>query len=150
MRLLYAARSPKPDFERDTGATRTDLTRLLGESDVVTLHLPTTPETRGLMNRERLVSMKPGAVLINTARGDLVREPALLEALDQGRLGGAGLDVFPEEPSVNAALVAHPHVVTLPHLGSATHQTRHAMADLAVRNARAVLAGQPPITPAYR
>jgi lactate dehydrogenase-like 2-hydroxyacid dehydrogenase len=99
------------------------------------------------MNRERFQAMKRGAVLINTSRGDVIREPALIEALEQGTLGGAGLDVFANEPSVDARLVAHPRVVTLPHLGSATQETRRAMADLAVRNVRAVLSGEPPITP---
>ncbi|MBI4421279.1 MAG: D-glycerate dehydrogenase [Gemmatimonadetes bacterium] len=150
MRLLYNARTPKPEFEKETGARRVDLGRLLRESDVVTLHVASNPETRGLMSRERFAQMKPGAFLINTARGDVVREPALLEALAQGTLAGAGLDVFAQEPDVSADLIAHPRVVTLPHLGSATRETRRAMADLAVRNVRAVLAGEPPITAVYR
>lgn len=147
MRVIYTDRTAKPDFESSTGATRADLSKLLGGSDVVSIHVPATPETKGLMNRERFQAMKPGAVLINTARGDVIREPALIEALEQGTLGGAGLDVFANEPSVDARLVAHPRVVTLPHLGSATQETRRAMADLAVRNVRAVLSGEPPITP---
>lgn len=147
MRLLYNSRKRKDDFEAETKASRTDLATLLKESDVVTLHTASNQETHGLMNRERFAQMRRGAVLINTARGDIVREPALIEALEQGTLGGAGLDVFVEEPGVNPALVAHPRVVTLPHLGSATWETRRAMADLAVRNVRAVLAGAPPLTP---
>jgi glyoxylate reductase len=147
MRILYADRTAKQEFEGHTGATRVDLTRLLSESDIVTLHVPATPETKGLMNRERFLQMKRGAILVNTARGDVVREPALVEALEQGTLGGAGLDVFANEPAVDPKLVVHPRVVTLPHLGSATWDTRRAMADLAVRNVRAVLSGQPPLTP---
>lgn len=150
MRVLYTSRSAKPELEARTGAKRRDLTRLLEASDAVTLHVPSTPETKGLMHRERFQGMKPGAFLVNTARGDIVREPALLEALDSGRLAGAGLDVFPEEPAVNPVLVAHPRVVVLPHLGSATTATRRRMAELAVRNVRAVLAGEPPLTPVYR
>ena len=149
VRVIYTSRSPKPDFESATGATRADLPQLLAQSDVVTLHLPSTPETKGLMNRERFSSMKPGAILINTARGEIVREPALIEALEQGTLGGAGLDVFANEPAVDARFISHPRVVTLPHLGSATWDTRRAMADLAVRNVRAVLSGEPPITPVF-
>ncbi|MEX0692124.1 MAG: D-glycerate dehydrogenase [Gemmatimonadales bacterium] len=149
LRLLYAARSRKDDFEAATGAKRVDLPRLLAQSDIVTLHTPSTPETKGFINRERLAQMKDGAILINTARGDLVREPALLEALESGRLAGAGLDVFPEEPSVHPALVAHPRVVCLPHLGSATVKTRTAMAQLAVANVNAVLSGGVALTPVF-
>src|SRR5204863_8894413 len=94
MRILYNTRTPKDAFEQATGAVRTDLATLLGQSDVITLHVAATPETRGLMNRERFARVKRGAILINTARGDIVREPALLEALEQGHLSGAGLDVF--------------------------------------------------------
>src|SRR5262249_32921374 len=93
IRILYSARNRKADFEQRTGASRADLASILQQSDVVTLHLPGTPETRGLLNRERFQTMKRGALLINTARADLVREPALLEALDEGILGGAGLDI---------------------------------------------------------
>jgi len=150
MRLLYTARGTKREFEDQTGARRVDLVRLLEASDVVTLHVPSTPETKGLMNRERFTVMKEGALFVNTARGDIVREPALLEALASGRLAGAGLDVFAEEPRVNPELVAHPRAVVLPHLGSATGHTRRAMAELAVKNVRAVLAEEPPLTPAYR
>ena len=114
------------------------------------LHVAATPETRGMMNRERFAQMKKGAILINTARGEIVREAALIEALERGTLGGAGLDVFPEEPTVNPVLIEHPRVVALPHIGSATNETRRAMAELAVKNARAVLAGEPPLTPVYR
>jgi glyoxylate reductase len=147
MRIIYTARSPKLELERATGATRASLSRVLSDSDIVSLHVPATPETRELMNRDRFAEMKPGAILINTSRGEVVSEPALLRALDEGRLWGAGLDVFAREPSVPAALVAHPRVVTLPHLGSATRETRRAMAALAVRNVREVLAGRDPVTP---
>jgi glyoxylate reductase len=147
MRILYTARTRKADWEQATGALRTDLSTVLGQCDVLTIHLPATPETRGLMNRERFALLKRGALLINTSRGETVREPAMLEALEQGILAGAGLDVFPDEPRVNAELIAHPRVVTLPHLGSATRETRRAMADLAVANVRAVLAGEKPLTP---
>lgn len=147
LHVVYADRNAQQGFEHTTGARRVDLAELLEASDVVTLHVPATPETKGLMNRERFAAMKAGAVLINTSRGDVVREAALIEALELGRLSGAGLDVFANEPSVDPRLVAHPRVVTLPHLGSATEDTRRAMADLAVRNVRAVLSGQPPLTP---
>lgn len=150
MRVLYVSRTRKPDLERATGATPTDLYALLRQSDVVSLHVPATAETRSLLDRERLALLKEGAILINTARGELVDEEALIEALESGRLGGAGLDVFADEPRIPAALMDHPRVVVLPHVGSATTATRRAMAELAVRNVRRVLAGKAPVTPVCR
>jgi glyoxylate reductase len=150
MRLLYTSRTPKPDFELATGATGVGLKRLLAGSDIVSLHVPVTPETKGMMDATRLAAMQPGAILLNTARGELIREPALLDALKSGHLGGVGLDVFPAEPAVHPDLVAHPRAVVLPHIASATAETRRAMADLAIRNVRAVLAGDAPLTPVFR
>ncbi|MGW8264952.1 MAG: 2-hydroxyacid dehydrogenase [Longimicrobiales bacterium] len=147
MEILYTDEEPRPDLERTTGATRSDLQTLMRASDVVTVHVPSTPSTRGLFNEELFGHMKPGALFINTARGDLVDEPALIAALNQGRVGGAGLDVFTREPEVPRELAEHPRVCALPHIGSATTHTRREMANLAVRNARAVLEGKDPITP---
>jgi glyoxylate reductase len=147
MRLYYTDSSARSDLELETGALRLPLDELLARCDVVTLHLPSTPETRGLIGRRELAGIRRGAILINTARGDILDEPALVEALEDGRLGGVGLDVFAREPEVPAALAYHPRAVVLPHLGSATTHTRRAMAALAVRNVRAVLAGEPPVTP---
>jgi len=150
LRIIYAARTPKPEFEHETGATRGDWSRLLGESDILTLHAPSTPETKGIINSETLSRMKPGAILVNTARGDLIREEALAIALEGGRLGAAGLDVYTEEPTIHPRLRAAPRTVLLPHVGSATHDTRRKMAAIAVANVQAVLRGQPPLTPVYR
>ena len=147
LRIRYADRKPVPDFERATGATRLELKPLLRDSDVVTLHVPSTPETRGMIGPETLALMKPGAILINTARGDLVREEAVAIALEEGTLGAAGLDVFTEEPAVHPRLLAAPRTVLLPHLGSATLPTRRRMAETALANVRAVLGGRPPLTP---
>lgn len=147
MEVLYSDNDPRPEFEEGVGASRLDLTSLLGGSDVVSVHVPSTDETRGMFDRSMFSRMKQGALFINTARGDLVEEEALLAALDSGQLGGAGLDVFSREPDVPRELVVHPKVVALPHIGSATTQTRRAMASLAVENAREVLAGRAPITP---
>ncbi len=147
MRIRYTDRSARLEFEAATGAERLELGALLACSDVVTLHLPSTHETRGMVNAEWFAMQRSGSYLVNTARGDLIDEPALIAALGSGRLAGAGLDVFPREPEVHAAFLTHPRVVTLPHLGSATVVTRRAMASLAVSNLRAVLAGQPPLTP---
>jgi glyoxylate reductase len=150
LRLIYAARTPKPDFERDTGAARVEWTRLLAESDVLSLHAPSTPETKGIINTDTLSRMKPGAILVNTARGDLIREEALAIALEEGRLGAAGLDVYADEPAIHPRLRAAPRTVLLPHIGSATHDTRRKMAAIALANVQAVLRGQPPLTPVYR
>ena len=109
----------------------------------MSLHCPATPETRHLMNRERLRRMRPGAFLINTARGDVVDEAALVEALGNGTIAGAGLDVFEKEPQVSPALVAMENVVLLPHLGSATQETRIAMGMRALENLRLFFSGAP-------
>src|SRR2546421_571632 len=149
MRILYTARNPRPDFERESGAVRVELSRLFKESDVLSLHAPSVPETKGIINADTLRQMKPGAVLINTARGDLVREESLAQALEEGRLGGAGLDVYLEEPAVHARLRAAPRTVLLPHIGSATLETRRQMATIAVANVQAVLKGDPALTPVF-
>jgi glyoxylate reductase len=147
LQVCYADRDERLEFERETGARRLPLDGLLAGSDIVTIHVPSSGETRGLIGARELGLMRPGAFLINTARGDLVDEDALIAALDAGRLGGVGLDVFRREPLIPEALVRHPRSVVLPHLGSATHRTRRAMAGLAVNNARAVLSGEKPLTP---
>lgn len=147
MRILYCDSCPRSGFETDLGAQRRELGTLLAESDVITLHVPSNDETRGLFDNRRFSQMKPGSFFINTARGDLVDESALLKTLDEGRLAGAGLDVFSREPEVPRELVVHPKVVALPHVGSATTHTRRAMAELAVKNALEVLAGREPVTP---
>jgi len=149
LRILYAARSAKPEFESDTGAIRVDQGRLLRESDILSLHVPAAPETKGLINTESLARMKPGAILINTARGDLVREEALAQALESGHLGAAGLDVYAEEPEIHPRLLSAPRTVLLPHIGSATEETRRKMATIAVANVQSVLSGKPPLTPVY-
>jgi glyoxylate reductase len=146
MRLCYCDTAARGDFELETGAVRLSLDQLLARADAVTVHLPSTPETRGLIGAGALAAIRRGAILINTARGDIVDEPALVAALEDGRLGGVGLDVFAHEPEVPPALVRHPRAVVLPHLGSATTRTRRAMAALALRNVVAVLAGEPPVT----
>jgi glyoxylate reductase len=150
MRLCYCDTAARGEFELETGAVRLPLDQLLARADAVTLHLPSTPETRGLIGARALAAIRRGAILINTARGDIVDEAALVAALEDGRLGGVGLDVFAHEPEVPSALVRHPRAVVLPHLGSATTRTRRAMAALALRNVAAVLAGEAPVTPVGR
>ena len=113
-----------------------DLDAMLGQADIVTLHCPASAETRGLMNAGRIAAMKPGAYLINTARGDLIDEEALVAALTDGHLGGAGLDVFAHEPAVDPRLLALPNVVAMPHLGSATEEGREASGERVIANIR--------------
>jgi glyoxylate reductase len=149
MRLLYVARAVKPDFETATGARRVELGPLFRESDVLSLHVPAVPELKGIVSAENLAQMKPGAILVNTSRGDLVREDALASALEQGHLGAAGLDVYTDEPEISPRLLTAPRTVLLPHIGSATLETRRAMARLALANVQAVLAGRTPLTAVF-
>jgi glyoxylate reductase len=123
------------------------LDELFVSSDVISIHTPATAETRHLIDRRTLARMKRSALLVNTARGSIVDEDALIWALKERLIAGAALDVFEKEPSVHPDLMTLENVVLSPHLGSATRETRTAMADLAVRNVLEVLAGRPPLTP---
>ena len=123
-----------PSFDVSQGFQRRRFEELLAHSDVVTLHIPSTPETKGLMNRETFAKMKRGAILLNTARGTLVVESDLLDALNSGQIGGAGLDVFdPEPPLPTNPLLQHPNVVTSPHLGGIDSKSMDDMATLAAK-----------------
>ena len=143
MKVAYATRTPA-DI---TGATHLPLDRLLASSDVVSLHCPMTPETRHLIDQKALTKMKRSAYLINTSRGPVVDEGALAWALQERLIAGAALDVYEKEPAIHAGLMTLENVLLIPHLASATTETRTGMADLAVSNAIAVLNGQPPLTP---
>ncbi|MGY1606703.1 2-hydroxyacid dehydrogenase [Geodermatophilus sp. SYSU D00700] len=149
MRVLYTTRTPlPPEEEHRLGATRVDLDTLVRSSDVLSLHAPLTPETRHVVGRDQLAAMRPSAILVNTARGPLVDEAALADALAAGAIWGAGLDVFEDEPRVHPRLLAlRERVVLAPHVGSATIETRRRMADTAARDARAVLEGRAPAHP---
>jgi len=148
MRVLYhdAVRADAA-VEQELRATFTDRETLLRESDFVTLHTPLLPETRHLIDERALRTMKRTAILINAARGPIVDEAALVRALTEGWIAGAGLDVFEEEPKIHPGLLPLRNVVLAPHIASASHDTRLAMALLAVRNCLAVLEGRPPLTP---
>jgi glyoxylate reductase len=142
VRVLYAGRRP---VDTDLAELR-DLDALLAEADIVTLHVPLTPETHGLIDARRLGLLRDDACLVNTARGEIVDEPALVAELVSGRFR-AGLDVFTGEPYVPRELLGLPNVVLTPHLGSATRQTREAMTRLVVDNLLAVEQGKPSLTP---
>lgn len=146
MRVIASARSRTPGSV-ENGVTFVDNATLLADSDIVTVHTPLTPETRHLIDAAALAAMKPTAYLINTARGGVVDEAALIEALHTGQIRGAALDVFEGEPQVNPALLDAPGLVLTPHTASAGEATRDTMGILAVDNAAAVLAGEPPLTP---
>ena len=126
LEIAYTNRKRLPEAVESMLSARfvEEVDALVAQSDILTLHCPLTPETRGLMDARRIALMKPGASLINTARGELIDQDALIEALHYGDLGGAGLDVYPDEPNVARGLLDHPNVMTLPHIGSATAEGR--------------------------
>jgi len=147
MRVVYFdVYRPSPELEAELGAEYRDLDDLLAESDFVSLHVNLTEETRHLINAERLRRMKPTAVLVNTSRGPVIDEAALAEALRDGVIFAAGLDVFEKEPEVHPALLELENAVVIPHLGSATVDTRIAMGLLAADNLIAALDGERPPT----
>jgi glyoxylate reductase len=152
MRVAYASRRGAALPDRGAPAAHepwenVSLDRLLNTSDVVSLHVPLTPETHHLIDKKAITRMKRSAYLINTARGPVVDEAALAWALQQHLLAGAALDVYEHEPAIHPDLLHLENVLLVPHLGSATTETRTAMADLAVENVIAVLGGRPPLTP---
>jgi glyoxylate reductase len=133
------------DAEAESGATYVaSLEELLAQSDVVSLHAPLTPETKGLINATRIAQMKDGACLVNTGRGPLIDDDAVIAAVKNGRLSSIGLDVYTGEPNIDARYYTLENAMLIPHLGSATFETRTAMAMLAVDNLEAVLDGREP------
>lgn len=142
MRVLYTARTPKP--ERDcVGDLHVDLETLMKESDFISLHCPHTPETNGMISKEMIALMKPTAFLVNTARGPVLDESALIEALREKRIAGAALDVYTGEPNVNPAFFELDNVQLTPHSGSNTLATRNQMAEAAAQQMLAVFSGKP-------
>lgn len=148
MRILYQDAVPADAAtERALSATRVDLPTLLRESDFVSIHTPLLPETRHLIDAAALKAMKKTAYVVNAARGPVVDEAALVQALREGWIAGAGLDVFEEEPKVHPGLLGLANVVLAPHIASGSYETRLKMANLAVDNCLAVLEGGRPLTP---
>jgi glyoxylate reductase len=151
MRIAYCQRhDADPELVAALEAERLELEELLAAADVVSLHCPLTEETRHLISAERLSLMKPEATLVNAARGPIVEEAALVQALGSGTLGAAALDVYEEEPRVHPGLLELENATLVPHLGSATVETRTAMAELAAANAIAAVRGEPLPTPVER
>jgi lactate dehydrogenase-like 2-hydroxyacid dehydrogenase len=142
MRVVYFNRSPAGPFDFPAEA-RPSIAAVMAEADVVSLHVPGGGGNQALISRELIATMKPTAYLVNTARGDVVDEAALIEALAAGRIAGAGLDVYAGEPEVPRTLLELPNVTLLPHIGSATVETRTAMGMLAVDNLVAFFEGRP-------
>jgi glyoxylate reductase len=147
MEILYHNRSRSEDAEEELGARYVELEDLLRESDFVSIHTPLTQDTRHLISERELGLMKETAVLVNTSRGPVVDEAALADALAEGRIFAAGLDVYEEEPKVHPKLLELENAVLAPHVGSASVETRDRMATLAAENLAAVLRGQQPKTP---
>lgn len=138
LEIAYHNRKPLPEaVERMLGARHVaDLDALVAEADILTLHCPAAPETHHLMDARRFALMQPGACLINTARGELIDQEAMIAALASGHLSGAGLDVYPDEPNVDPRLLNLPNVMTLPHIGSATREGREASGEKVIANIR--------------
>lgn len=147
MKIIYYDTKRNEKIEKELNAEFKDLDQLLQEADIVTLHVPLTKDTYHMINEERLKKMKRNAILINTARGAVVDTEALIKALKEGWIAGAGLDVFEQEPlPVNHSLLAFKNIVVAPHIGSATYEARHAMAELVAENLIAFYEGREPPT----
>jgi glyoxylate reductase len=146
MRVLYHDPNPlMPDVEQQLGVTRADMNRLLAESDFISVHTPLTKDTLHMLSTPQFAHMKRSAILINTSRGPVVDEAALVQALQARQIAGAGLDVYEREPAVHPGLIGMPNVVLAPHIASGTVRTRSEMSSMAARNmATAVRGGRPP------
>ena len=144
MRLLYSDVRPNKELEKEHGAIHVDMDTLLKESDFVSVHVPLMPATRHLIGKRSLEMMKPTAYLVNTSRGPVIDEAALAEALKNGVIAGAGLDVYEEEPKVNPVLLELDNVVLTPHIASGSVETRDKMAIMAAKNVLAALDGKTP------
>lgn len=144
MNLLYFKRERDEKLETELGIKFETLANLLAQSDFLTLHVPLTDETRGMINKETLSKMKKGSYIVNTARGEIIKEDDLVEALKEGQIKGAALDVFENEPKVHPELIGMENVVLTPHIGSATYEVRNKMGDMAFNAIIEVLEGKKP------
>lgn len=146
LEIVYHNRNPLPDAVETMFGARyaPDLDSLVAEADILSLHCPLSATNRGMIDARRIALMKPGSSLINTARGELIDQEALIAALQSGHLAGAGLDVYPDEPTVDERLIHHPNVMTLPHIGSATAEGREASGEKVIANIRFWMDGHRP------
>ncbi len=146
-KIIYYNRSRKPKFEKELGAKKVSLNKLLKTSDIISIHLPLNSQTHYLLNKNNMNQLKPTAILVNTARGEIVDEKYLIKMLQKKKIFSAGFDVYENEPMLNPKLFKLSNVVLLPHIGSATNETRNAIAKLATQNVIQVLKGKKAITP---
>jgi glyoxylate reductase len=144
LNVLYNKHNPDPEVEKELGIKFATLDELLAKSDFVSIHVPLTEETRGMINKEAFAKMNKNSYLVNTARGPVVDESDLVEALKGGKLKGAALDVFESEPEVSPELIGMPNIIMTPHIASATFEAREKMGELAVEAILNVLSGQKP------
>ncbi|MFH0734369.1 MAG: D-glycerate dehydrogenase [bacterium] len=140
--IIYYNRSKKKDFEEKTGAKKVNLDTLLKKADIVSLHIPLNNDTLNLISKEKLELLKPNAIVVNTARGEIIDEAALIELLKENKIFAAGFDVYQNEPDVNKDLLKLKNVVLLPHIGSASFEARTKMAEMAALNIINVLKGE--------
>ncbi len=147
--IIYFNKSKKLEFEKRTGAKKVRLDTLLKKSDIISLHVPLNSKTKNLLNRQNLELVKPSAIIVNTARGEVIEEDHLIKMLKKRKLFSAGFDVYQNEPNFNSELKKLENVVLLPHIGSATIEARNKMAELSADNVIAVLKGRKAITPVY-
>ncbi|MCO6473529.1 MAG: D-glycerate dehydrogenase [Melioribacteraceae bacterium] len=146
-KIIYFNRSPKPEIEKELNAKRVSLNYLMKNADFISLHIPSSVNTYHLIDKEKLNHMKPDAILINTARGEVVDEKYLIKMLKKNKIFAAGFDVYEGEPKVNPELLKLNNVVLLPHIGSATLETRSEMAMLCAKNVHSILQNKNPLTP---
>jgi len=147
--IIYFDNKKNLTLEKVTGAKKVSLKKLLETSDAISVHLPLNDRTFHFFNLDRLNQLKKNVIFINTARGEIIDEAALIQKLKKNKLMSVGLDVFENEPNVNPELLKFPNVLVLPHLGSATIDARNGMAELAIRNVINVLSGNPPLSPVF-
>ncbi len=146
-KIIYYNRSRKENFEKELNAKKVSLNKLLKTADIISLHIPLNSETHHLLNKDNLQLLKPTAILVNTARGEVVDEKYLIRMLKKKKIFSAGFDVYENEPNLNPELFKLANVVLLPHIGSATNESRSAIAELAAKNVIRVLKGKKPVTP---
>ena len=147
--IIYVDSNRNQKLEKESDAKKVSLKYLLQNSDILSVHLPLNSQTYHFLNQERLNQLKRNSILINTTRGEIIDETALIRLLNKNRIMAVGLDVFENEPNLNPELIKFSNVLVLPHLGSATREARDGMAELAVKNIINVLRGKPPISPVF-